>query len=50
MNIISRFSPSQNNSNKSVGIIQSSYIPWRGYFDFINSVDVFVIYLAMFLY
>ena len=25
-----------------VGIIQSSYIPWRGYFDFINSVDVFV--------
>lgn len=29
---------------KRVGIIQSSYIPWRGYFDFINSVDVFVIY------
>lgn len=25
-----------------VGIIQSSYIPWRGYFDFIASVDVFV--------
>lgn len=24
------------------GIIQSSYIPWRGYFDFIASVDVFV--------
>lgn len=35
---------SQNNGNKCVGIIQSSYIPWRGYFDFINSVDVFVIY------
>ncbi|WP_162083522.1 WbqC family protein [Sulfuriferula nivalis] len=27
-----------------VGIIQSSFIPWRGYFDFINSVDIFVFY------
>ena len=27
-----------------VGIIQSSYVPWRGYFDFIASVDLFVIY------
>jgi hypothetical protein len=27
-----------------VGIIQSAYMPWRGYFDFINSVDLFVIY------
>lgn len=27
-----------------VGVIQSSYIPWRGYFDFIDSVDLFVIY------
>ena len=27
-----------------VGVIQSNYIPWRGYFDFISSVDVFVIY------
>jgi hypothetical protein len=25
-------------------IIQSSYIPWRGYFDFIRSADVFVFY------
>jgi hypothetical protein len=25
-----------------VGVIQSAYIPWRGYFDFIASVDVFV--------
>jgi hypothetical protein len=24
------------------GVIQSSFIPWRGYFDFIASVDVFV--------
>jgi hypothetical protein len=27
-----------------VGVIQSCYVPWRGYFDFIDSVDVFVIY------
>ena len=25
-----------------IGVIQSSYIPWRGYFDFIASVDAFV--------
>lgn len=25
-----------------VGIIQSNYVPWRGYFDFIDSVDMFV--------
>lgn len=25
-----------------VGIIQSNYIPWRGYFDFIDAVDLFV--------
>ncbi|MBN1877020.1 MAG: WbqC family protein [Anaerolineae bacterium] len=31
-------------SLKRVGIIQSCYIPWRGYFDFIDSVDLFVIY------
>jgi hypothetical protein len=29
---------------KRVGIIQSNYIPWRGYFDFIRSVDLFVVY------
>lgn len=27
-----------------VGMIQSNYIPWRGYFDFIRSVDIFVLY------
>ncbi len=27
-----------------VGIIQSNYLPWRGYFDFIDDVDVFVFY------
>lgn len=27
-----------------VGIIQSNYLPWRGYFDFIASVDLFVVH------
>ena len=27
-----------------VGVIQSNYVPWRGYFDFIDSVDLFVFY------
>ena len=27
-----------------VGVIQSNYVPWRGYFDFIDSVDLFVVY------
>jgi len=27
-----------------VGITQSCYIPWRGYFDFIDSVDLFIVY------
>lgn len=31
-------------SNKSVAISQSNYIPWKGYFDMINSVDEFIIY------
>jgi hypothetical protein len=25
-----------------VGIIQSNYLPWRGYFDFIDDVDLFI--------
>ena len=29
---------------KKVAIVQSNYIPWRGYFDLIASVDFFVIY------
>lgn len=29
---------------KSIAILQSSYIPWKGYFDMINSVDEFVLY------
>jgi hypothetical protein len=34
----------KNSPTRRVGIIQSNYIPWRGYFDFIDSVDLFVIY------
>lgn len=29
---------------KKVVILQSNYIPWKGYFDLINMADVFVIY------
>lgn len=29
---------------KKCAILQSNYIPWKGYFDLINSVDEFVIY------
>ncbi len=29
---------------KSIAILQSNYIPWKGYFDIIGSVDEFVIY------
>lgn len=29
---------------KRVAILQSNYIPWKGYFDIINSVDEFIIY------
>jgi hypothetical protein len=29
---------------KSVAIIQSNYIPWKGYFDIINMVDQFILY------
>ena len=29
---------------KRIAIVQSNYIPWKGYFDLINSVDEFVLY------
>jgi hypothetical protein len=32
------------NKEKKVAILQSNYIPWKGYFDIINSVDEFIIY------
>ena len=30
--------------NKKIAIVQSNYIPWKGYFDLINSVDEFILY------
>lgn len=27
---------------KVVAIIQSNYIPWKGYFDIINAADLFI--------
>jgi hypothetical protein len=29
---------------KRVAVLQSCYIPWKGYFDIINSVDEFILY------
>ncbi len=31
-------------ANKRVAILQSNYIPWKGYFDLIASVDEFILY------
>ena len=30
--------------NRRAAILQSCYIPWKGYFDIIAAVDVFVVY------
>src|SRR5713226_3850687 len=30
--------------SKTIAVLQSNYIPWRGYFDLINSVDEFILY------
>lgn len=32
------------NTRRTVAIVQSNYIPWRGYFDLINSADEFILY------
>lgn len=29
---------------KKVAVLQSNYIPWKGYFDIINSADLFIFY------
>lgn len=34
-------------SDKKVAILQSNYIPWKGYFDIIASVDEFIFYDEM---
>jgi hypothetical protein len=38
------FNTAEHKINKRVAIIQSNYIPWKGYFDIINSVDEFIIF------
>jgi hypothetical protein len=30
--------------SKKIAIVQSNYIPWKGYFDMINMVDEFILY------
>jgi hypothetical protein len=30
--------------SKTVAVVQSNYIPWKGYFDIINSVDEFILF------
>jgi hypothetical protein len=30
--------------NKKIAVVQSNYIPWKGYFDIINRVDEFILY------
>jgi WbqC-like protein len=36
--------PKMDQIGKKVAIIQSNYIPWKGYFDIINRVDEFVLF------
>jgi len=35
---------SPSDRKKSVAVVQSSYIPWKGYFDLINMVDEFILF------
>jgi hypothetical protein len=37
-------SPAPAGARKRVAIVQSSYIPWKGYFDLIRSVDEFMLF------
>jgi hypothetical protein len=41
---LSRSTESGIATTKRVAIIQSNYIPWKGYFDIINDVDEFILY------
>ncbi|NTW98457.1 MAG: WbqC family protein, partial [Geobacteraceae bacterium] len=29
---------------RTIAVLQSNYIPWKGYFDLVNDVDLFVFY------
>jgi WbqC-like protein family len=41
---LSRSTESGVATSKRVAIVQSNYIPWKGYFDLINDVDEFMLY------
>jgi WbqC-like protein family len=41
---LNRSVDSRRHAGKRVAIIQSNYIPWKGYFDIINLVDEFILY------
>jgi hypothetical protein len=36
--------PDHGGHGKTIAIVQSCYIPWKGYFDLINGVDEFILY------
>lgn len=36
--------PSTARATKTVAILQSNYIPWKGYFDLIRRSDLFILY------
>jgi WbqC-like protein family len=44
MSWLVRDKPAVARPRKRLAIVQSCYIPWKGYFDLINSVDEFVLY------
>lgn len=39
----SEHQPSEHATTKTVAILQSSYVPWKGYFDLMNAVDEFIL-------
>lgn len=41
--VMAEASSSQRSARKRVAIVQSNYVPWKGYFDLIDRVDEFII-------
>lgn len=39
-----RFASTLSEMEKTIAVLQSNYIPWKGYFDLINRVDEFILY------
>lgn len=44
MNAASAEAPLQQRAHRRVAILQSNYLPWKGYFDIIHNVDLFIFY------